>query len=69
MIKHYLTIDYPNISEYNSKYKLSKEKEVVGVYITGHPLSDLKKQFESYTFSTRLLTYYEEDEESSEENK
>ncbi|MBO7187702.1 MAG: DNA polymerase III subunit alpha [Clostridia bacterium] len=59
----YLTIDYPNISEYNSKYKLSKEKEVVGVYITGHPLSDFKKQFDQFKFTTRLLDYFEENED------
>ncbi len=58
----YLKIDYPGLSEYNSKYKLSKEKEVVGVYITGHPLSDFKAQFDRYDFSTRLLDYYEENE-------
>ena len=61
----FLTIDYPDIAEYDSKYKLQKEKDVIGVYITGHPLSDLKKQFESYAFSTRLLDYYEEDEEGN----
>ncbi len=58
----YLKLDYPGLKEYNSKYKLSKEKEVVGVYITGHPLSDFKEQFDRFTFSTRLLDYYEETE-------
>ena len=58
----FVKINYTGIPEYNSKYKLSKEKEVVGVYITGHPLSDFKNQFERFTFSTRLLDYYEENE-------
>jgi len=59
----YLTIDYPGITEYNSKYKLSKEKEVVGVYLTGHPLSDFKEQFAKFSFTTRALDYFTEDEE------
>ena len=59
----YLTIDYPGLTEYNSKYKLSKEKEVVGVYLTGHPLSDFKEQFDRFTFTTRALDYFTEDEE------
>jgi DNA polymerase-3 subunit alpha len=59
----YLTIDYPGLTEYNSKYKLSKEKEVVGVYLTGHPLSDFKEQFSKFSFTTRSLDYFTEDEE------
>ncbi len=55
-------LEYPDIPEYDSKYKLQKEKEVIGEYITGHPLADFSEQFSKYKFDTRQLTYYDEDE-------
>src|SRR5690606_38131419 len=32
----------PNCEEWNTMEKLAKEKEVVGIYISGHPLDDFK---------------------------
>lgn len=55
-----LKIDYPNIPEFDSKTKLLKEKEVCGIYLTGHPLSDYKEKFAKYSFSTQKLEEYEE---------
>lgn len=55
-----IRITYPDVKEFNSKAKLLKEKEVCGIYLTGHPLSDYKGRFEKYTFSTKLLEDYEE---------
>ena len=54
------TIEYPDIREFDSKYKLLKEKEVCGTYITGHPLSDYAEHFSRYSFSTGMLDDYEE---------
>ena len=34
------TLDYPNIKEYNKESLLKFEKEVVGIYLSGHPLND-----------------------------
>ena len=44
----YLTnqFDFPNIQEFNEKTRLSMEKEVVGFYISGHPLSEFEKELE-----------------------
>lgn len=58
-----LTADYPDIPEYPDKVKLSKEREVLGVYVTGHPLTEYMDRFAHLSFSTRLLEYYEEDED------
>lgn len=58
-----LKIVYPNLSEYSSKEKLSHEKSVVGVYLSGHPLSDFTEQLSAYPFNTSVFEYYDEDEE------
>lgn len=38
----------PNCEEYSSWMKLSKEKEVIGIYISGHPLDDYKLEISSF---------------------
>lgn len=35
-----LQIVYPEIQEFNKKYILSMEKEMTGIYLSGHPLDD-----------------------------
>jgi len=36
--------EYPDIDEYSSKMLLSMEKEMLGLYITGHPLREYEEQ-------------------------
>ncbi len=60
-----LKIVYPDLSEFSSKEKLSNEKSVLGIYLSGHPLSDFTEQFADYTFNTGVFEYYEEDEEGN----
>lgn len=60
-----LKLEYPDMAEYSSKEKLTLEKTVLGIYLSGHPLSDYKDQFEKFSFSTHVLDYYEEDEEGN----
>ena len=60
-----LKLEYPNLSEYSSKEKLTLEKTVLGVYLSGHPLSDYKDQFDKFSFSTSALTFFEEDEDGN----
>jgi len=38
----------PVAEEWNNIYKLNKEKEVVGVFISGHPLNDFKVEIEAF---------------------
>lgn len=38
----------PLVSEWSSLEKLRREKEIVGVYISGHPLDDYKLEMENY---------------------
>ena len=60
-----LKLEYPEIPEYSSKDKLSLEKTVLGIYLSGHPLSDFTEQFKNFSFSTEALTYFEEDDEGN----
>jgi DNA polymerase III subunit alpha len=38
----------PECSEYTSMFKLAKEKEVVGIFISGHPMEDYSLEIESF---------------------
>lgn len=39
----------PQTDEWIKTYRLEKEKEVTGIYISGHPLDDYKMELENYT--------------------
>ncbi len=58
-----LELEIPSVPEYSSKEKLILEKNVLGIYLSGHPLSDYKSLFDKYTFNTSVLDYYIEDDE------
>jgi DNA polymerase-3 subunit alpha len=58
-----LELNYPNLDEYSSKEKLTLEKTVLGIYLSGHPLSDYKEQFDKFSFNTSVLDFFEEDED------
>ncbi len=49
------TIVYPDIPEYDNSTKLKLEKEVVGVYISGHPLSGFEHKFKEYNLTADML--------------
>lgn len=49
-----IEIKYPNINEFDKKYKLSMEKEMTGIYLTGHPLEDYEELIKNRT-STRTI--------------
>ena len=38
----------PQVEEWPSTYKLNREKEVVGIFISGHPLDDYKLEINSF---------------------
>ena len=42
----------PQVQEWSSLQKLNKEKEVVGIYISGHPLDDYKIDIDSFCSGT-----------------
>ncbi len=68
------TVDYPDIKEFNQKTLLKYEREIIGVYMSGHPLQDYVKKFENYTLSSDMLASNVEEDDvedsdfSEEEN-
>jgi DNA polymerase-3 subunit alpha len=61
---------YDIVKEYGARDKLIQEKEMLGMYVTGHPLSGYEKDFESFNFNTSMLPKKksEEEDENSEED-
>ena len=59
-----IEIDYPNIPEYETMEKLSKEKSVLGVYVSGHPFEKFLPYFKNTSFNCAALNAYTEDEET-----
>ena len=57
-----IKVTYPNVNEYELKTKLAYEKSVIGVYVSGHPLSNYEEQLRKYLFSTAKLMSKTEDE-------
>lgn len=53
----------PNIPDYPAGTRLAMEKEMTGVYITGHPLDDYREKLSKLTFSTADLLGLEENED------
>ena len=58
-----LEIEFPPIPEYETMEKLSKEKAVLGVYVSGHPFEKFLPYFKDKTFNCSMLNAYEEDED------
>ncbi|QSX07816.1 DNA polymerase III subunit alpha [Alkalibacter rhizosphaerae] len=52
---------YPDIPEYEEGYRLLLEKEMLGLYITGHPLESYRELLEkSSTVNGGIIDHYEE---------
>ena len=64
-----LKYNFTTLKEYSDKELLSMEKEMIGLYISGHPLSEIKEQIEKIanidTFKIR--TSMEEEQETGKE--
>ncbi|MEG1751470.1 MAG: DNA polymerase III subunit alpha [Clostridia bacterium] len=48
-------IEYPNIKEFNADTLYKYEKEIIGVYVSGHPLSKYMDIFENCNFTSNML--------------
>ncbi len=59
--------DFPDILEYDMEEKLMHEKEVAGVYLTGHPLDQYKVKLKQFANDSRTLRE-EAESENDEEN-
>ncbi len=61
-----IEIKYPNIPEYEVMEKLSKEKSVLGVYVSGHPFEKFLPYFKDTSFNCAMLNDYVQEEEGGE---
>lgn len=58
--------DLPKLPEYNEKILLAMEKEMMGVYLSGHPLSEYEKELENKaTTNTSEISEIRESDENS----
>lgn len=58
--------DMPNLPEYNEKILLAMEKEIVGVYLSGHPLSEYENELDNVaTTNTSEIAEIRESEENN----
>ncbi|MBO4819573.1 MAG: DNA polymerase III subunit alpha, partial [Firmicutes bacterium] len=58
----------PNVTEFDKKNLMSMEKEMLGIYLTDHPLSDYKIAISNITDmdTQKLATLYEEEGEETD---
>jgi DNA polymerase-3 subunit alpha len=57
------TENYPDVEEFPLKQKLFNEREVLGVYVSGHPLDQYRHIFEEVNFDSSMLAEAQEEEE------
>jgi len=55
--------ELPRLPDFPARQRLAMEKEISGVYITGHPLDDYRPLLAKFTFSTAQLEGLEERED------
>ena len=63
------TIEIPQTKEYAPELKLKLEKEVVGIYLSGNPLSEYTDLFEQFTFNTSKIRIETDDEQEVNEDE
>lgn len=63
-----LKYNYTTLKEYTDKELLSMEKEMLGLYISGHPLEEFRKEIEKYT-NINTMQIQEGLDEYAETNK
>jgi DNA polymerase-3 subunit alpha len=57
------TIEWPDMKEYDNKLLLAMEKEMLGLYLSGHPLDQFKEQIKN------IVTVYSYDFDSPEDSQ
>ena len=66
--KESFEIVLPNVGEFNKELLLTFEKEVLGVYISGHPLESYQTMLKKYATNITTDFYREEGAETDEES-
>ncbi len=58
-----IKIEYPNIQEYMPKDKLKREKDALGIYISGHPMEEYMDLCKTFTFTSNMMNSGESEPE------
>ena len=58
-------VEFPDVPELETSEKLAREKDVLGVYVSGHPFEKFASAFTDCNFSCLKLQNYEEDEDGN----
>ena len=64
--EQHVDVRFPDIPEFETMEKLSKEKSVLGVYVSGHPFEKFLPYFKDCSFNCSMLNEYTEDEETGD---
>lgn len=56
-------IELPNIKEYSKDAILKFEKEICGIYLSGHPLDDYLDKYDGFNFTSEMFAGLEPDEQ------
>lgn len=65
-IAEFDVVKIPDLKEFNKKAKLKFEKEVLGIYISGHPLDDHLEKFNDFNLNSSMLVSENENENEDE---
>ena len=58
--------EYPLMEEYPTRVRLNMEKEMTGIYLTGHPLEDYKQQLAALDINAQYLASYAEEHQEGD---
>ena len=58
-------VEFPDVPELETSEKLAREKDVLGVYVSGHPFEKFASAFTDCNFSCLKMQNYEEDEDGN----
>ena len=64
-----VTLPNSNIKEFPNKLKLSYEKEVLGLYVSGNPLDEYREKLKAFTFNTGMVAFSEDDDDFESSQK
>ena len=60
-------VEYPNIKEFNKETLLKHEKNIAGIYLSGHPLDDYIDKYDSFNFTSDMFEGLAKEENFSDD--
>ena len=64
-----IEIEYNGTPEFDNMYKLNLEKDVLGIYVSGHPLNSFREELSKLEFNTSMAVIEEDEEGEFPEEK